>query len=119
MVTKEWVAVHRKHHARTETKDDPHSLQVLGLRKVLLQGAELYTIAARDAETLNRYCQGTPDDWIERHLYVPYRNIGVTSMLFIDLFLFGLAGIPIWAVQMLWIPFWAAGVVNGVGHFWG
>lgn len=119
MVTKEWVAVHRKHHAHTETSDDPHSPQVHGLRKVLLQGAELYTIVARDAETLKRYGQGTPDDWLERNLYTRFRNIGVTSMLFIDLLLFGLAGITVWAVQMLWIPFWAAGVVNGVGHFWG
>jgi len=119
MVTKEWVAVHRKHHAHTETAEDPHSPQVLGLRKVLLEGAELYTDTARDGQTTIRFGQGTPDDWIERRLYTPYRNLGVTLLLFIDLFLFGLAGIAIWAVQMLWIPFWAAGVVNGVGHFWG
>jgi stearoyl-CoA desaturase (delta-9 desaturase) len=119
MVTKEWVAVHRKHHAHTETSEDPHSPQVLGLNKVMLEGAELYAETARDGEAVGRFGQGTPDDWLERRVYFGRRNLGVTLMLFVDIFLFGLAGITIWAVQMLWIPFWAAGVVNGVGHYWG
>ena len=119
MVTKEWVSVHRKHHARCETPEDPHSPQILGLRKVLTQGAELYEEAAGDAETLERFGRGTPDDWIERRIYSRLRWQGVGAMLVLDLLLFGLYGPVVWAVQMLWIPFWAAGVINGVGHYWG
>jgi stearoyl-CoA desaturase (delta-9 desaturase) len=118
MVTKEWAAIHRKHHAKCETADDPHSPQMRGLRKVLWEGAELYRAEAKNAETLQRYGHGTPDDWLERNVY---RNsiLGVAIMLIIDLVAFGPLGLTIWAVQMAWIPFWAAGVVNGVGHFWG
>ena len=119
MVTREWVAVHRRHHAFCETPDDPHSPRVLGIRRVLWQGAELYQDAIRDAETLERFGSGTPDDWLERRVYSGHRNLGIILMLAIDLLLFGLPGITIWAVQMLWIPFWAAGVINGLGHWWG
>ena len=119
MVTKEWVAVHRKHHARCETPEDPHSPQVLGLRKVLTEGAELYAEAAGDLATLERFGRGTPDDWVERKLYSRFHWQGVGLMLILDVLLFGIYGPIMWAVQMLWIPFWAAGVVNGVGHYWG
>lgn len=119
MITKQWVAIHRKHHAKCETPEDPHSPQVLGLRKVLWQGAELYRIAAQDSTTLERYGHGTPDDWLERHLYTPHNFLGVGLMFLVDVVLFGTIGITIWAVQMLWIPFFAAGVINGLGHYWG
>jgi stearoyl-CoA desaturase (delta-9 desaturase) len=118
MVTKEWAAIHRKHHARCETVDDPHSPQTRGLSKVLWEGAELYRAEAKNAGTLQRYGHGTPDDWLERNVY--RRSVlGVAIMLVIDAIAFGAMGLTIWAVQMAWIPFWAAGVVNGVGHFWG
>ena len=119
MVTAEWVAVHRRHHARCETPEDPHSPQVLGLRKVLLEGAELYQQAASDPALVERYSHGTPDDWVERNLYSRMRWQGVGLMLAIDFVLFGAAGVAIWAVQMIWIPWWAAGVINGVGHYYG
>ena len=113
--TKAWTAIHRKHHAKCETGEDPHSPVVLGLRTVLLEGAELYARAATP-ETLERYGQRTPDDWIERRLYTPYKSLGIVLMAVIDLLLFGVNGIWIWAIQMLWIPVWAAGVINGIGH---
>jgi stearoyl-CoA desaturase (Delta-9 desaturase) len=119
MVTKEWAAVHRKHHARCETAEDPHSPQVLGLRKVLLEGTELYRIGAADPETISKYGHGTPDDWIERNLYSRHSVMGVALMMVVDLVLFGFAGLAIWAVQMLWIPVFAAGVINGLGHHTG
>ena len=119
MVTKEWVAVHRKHHARTETEEDPHSPQVYGIRKVLLEGAELYRKAADDPALLAKYGHGTPDDWIERRLYSRHPQLGLGVMAAVDLVLFGVPGITVWAVQMLWIPFFAAGVINGLGHYWG
>ena len=119
MVTKQWVAIHRKHHAKCETSDDPHSPQILGIRKVLWEGAELYRSEAANSETLKRYGHGTPDDWLESHLYTRYDRLGVTLMLFVDLTLFGIAGLTVWAIQLLWIPFWAAGVINGLGHYWG
>lgn len=119
MVTREWVAVHRKHHATCETVEDPHSPQVLGIHKVLWQGSELYQQAANQPEMLAKYGQGTPNDKLERVLYTPYHLLGVSLMLVIDIALFGLIGITVWAVQMIWIPFFAAGVVNGIGHFWG
>ena len=119
MITKQWVAIHRKHHAKCETSEDPHSPQILGIRKVLWEGAELYRSEAANSETLKRYGHGTPDDWLEDHLYTRYDRLGVTLMLFIDLALFGIAGLTIWAIQLLWIPFWAAGIVNGLGHYWG
>lgn len=116
--TKEWTAIHRKHHAKCETEDDPHSPVVLGIRKVLLEGAELYAEAATP-ETLERYGQRTPEDWIERNLYTRHRMLGISLLAVINLLLFGAHGIWIWAVQMMWIPVWAAGVVNGVGHWMG
>jgi stearoyl-CoA desaturase (Delta-9 desaturase) len=119
MVTKEWVAIHRKHHAKCETADDPHSPQVLGLGKVMAEGAELYGMAARDTAMLAHYGRGTPDDWVERHLYSRYTWQGMGAMLMLDLLLFGVYGVTIWAVQLVWIPFWAAGVINGVGHSFG
>ena len=119
MVTKEWVAIHRKHHAKCETEDDPHSPQTRGLDTVMRQGAELYREEAKNAETLRKFGHGTPDDWIERHLYSRHSIWGPSLMLVINVLLFGAIGLTIWAVQMAWIPFWAAGVVNGLGHFWG
>ena len=119
MTTKQWTAIHRKHHAKCEQAEDPHSPQVYGLRKVLWQGAELYRAEAANEETLRRYGHGTPDDWIERKLYSRYSLLGIGLMLVIDLALFGALGAALWALQMAWIPFWAAGVVNGMGHFWG
>lgn len=118
MVTKEWAAIHRKHHAKCETEEDPHSPQTRGLFKVMLEGAELYRAEARNEETLRTYGAGTPDDWLERHVY-RHSVVGVSLMMIIDLLLFGPIGLTIWAVQMIWIPFWAAGVINGLGHFWG
>jgi len=119
MVTRDWVAIHRRHHAKCETPDDPHSPKVLGLGKVLAEGAELYRAAARDPKTLSRYGHGTPNDWLENQVYGRYTWQGVGLMLIFDLVLFGVYGITIWAVQMLWIPFLAAGVINGVGHYSG
>ena len=119
MVTKEWVAIHRKHHAKVETPDDPHSPQTRGIRTVLLRGAELYREESRIQETLDKYGHGTPSDWIERNVYTPFSWQGVALMLIIDLALFGPIGATIWAVQMLWIPITAAGIINGIGHYWG
>ncbi len=120
MVTKEWAAIHRKHHAKCETPDDPHSPQVLGINRVLWGGVFLYVKESRNRDTLERYGHGTPDDWLERNLYTPFPKLGVVFMLGIDVALFGaVPGVLIWLVQMAWIPFWAAGVINGVGHFWG
>jgi stearoyl-CoA desaturase (delta-9 desaturase) len=119
MVTREWVAVHRKHHAKCETEEDPHSPQVDGIWKVLLGGVGLYHAATRDAETLEHYSKGTPDDWLERGVYSRFPYLGVVIMGLLDLLLFGMAGLIIFAVQMVWIPLWAAGVINGLGHFWG
>jgi len=120
MVTKEWASIHRKHHAKCETSTDPHSPQVLGLNRVLWTGVFLYVRESRNADTMERYGYGTPDDWLERKLYAPLHKLGIVLMLGIDVALFGVwPGVLIWGVQMLWIPFWAAGVVNGIGHFWG
>ncbi len=119
MVTKEWVAVHRKHHAKCETTEDPHSPQVEGIWKVLFGGVGLYRAETRDTETLEHYGKGTPDDWLERHIYGPAPHLGVLTMAAVDLLLFGAVGLIVFAVQMVWIPFWAAGVINGLGHFWG
>jgi stearoyl-CoA desaturase (delta-9 desaturase) len=120
MITMEWAAIHRKHHAKCETEGDPHSPQVLGLNRVLWTGVLLYVKESRNVDTLERYGHGTPDDWLERNLYaLPYK-LGIVVMLGIDVALFGIwPGVLIWGVQMVWIPFWAAGVVNGIGHFWG
>lgn len=119
MITKEWAAIHRKHHAKVETDDDPHSPQTQGIRRVFLEGAELYRKEAANAETLARYGEGTPDDWMERNVYTKHSTLGIITMLIINLVLFGALGLTIWALQMAWIPFFAAGVVNGIGHFWG
>ena len=119
MVTKQWVAIHRKHHARCETEEDPHSPMVYGIRKVFWQGVELYRTASRDSVSIEKYGRGTPDDWVERHLYSRYPELGPTLMALISIALFGVGGMAVWAVQMAWIPFWAAGVVNGLGHWWG
>jgi stearoyl-CoA desaturase (delta-9 desaturase) len=119
MQTKEWVSIHRKHHAKCETAEDPHSPQTRGLNTVLWKGAELYMAEAENAETLQRYGHGTPADWLERNVYSKYTWQGVGLMVGVDLILFGAAGLAIWAVQMLWIPFHAAGVINGLGHYWG
>lgn len=120
MVTKEWAAIHRKHHAKCETEEDPHSPQILGLNRVLWGGVFLYVKESRNTETMRRYGHGTPDDWMERHVYTPGQKYGILLMLGIDIALFGLLpGALIWGVQMIWIPFWAAGVINGIGHFWG
>ncbi|WP_234004431.1 fatty acid desaturase [Chromobacterium vaccinii] len=119
MVTKQWAAIHRKHHARCETQEDPHSPQVLGIKKVLWEGAELYRAACKDQSIMDKFGHGTPDDWLERNVYSKHNAKGIVLMLLIDLALFGPIGLSIWAVQMVWIPFWAAGVINGLGHFWG
>ena len=119
MTTKAWTAIHRKHHAKCEREEDPHSPQIYGLRKVMWQGAELYRAEAKNEDTLRRYGHGTPDDWMERNVYERHSVLGVSLMLVIDLVLFGALGTALWAMQMAWIPFWAAGVVNGVGHYWG
>lgn len=119
MITKEWAAIHRKHHARCETPDDPHSPQVMGLGKVLLEGAELYRTESKNQQTMDKFGSGTPDDWLERHVYTRHSALGIGLMAVIDLALFGPIGLTIWAVQMAWIPVTAAGIINGLGHYWG
>ncbi len=119
MVTKEWVAIHRKHHAKCETAEDPHSPQIYGINKVLWEGVDLYRVASTDSASIEKYGRGTPDDWIERHLYAAHPYAGPTMMFIINIALFGIWGVAIAALQMVWIPFWAAGVVNGIGHWWG
>jgi stearoyl-CoA desaturase (Delta-9 desaturase) len=119
METKDFVAVHRKHHAKCETEEDPHSPQTRGLKALLLTGVELYQAEAAKPETLAKYGIGTPDDWIERHVYSRFTWQGVGLLLLLDLFLFGAIGAVVWAVQMIWIPWWATGVINGIGHYWG
>jgi stearoyl-CoA desaturase (delta-9 desaturase) len=120
MVTREWVAIHRKHHAKCETVDDPHSPQHYGLPRVLFGGVFLYVKEAYNTQTIAQYSHGTPDDWMERKVYSAYPAGGIVLMFAIDFLLFGLVpGALLWIVQMIWIPFWAAGVINGVGHFFG
>ena len=119
MITREWVAIHRKHHAKVETAEDPHSPQTRGIGKVLREGAELYREARNDRASIEQYGKGAPDDWIERHLYTRHANLGPVALAVVNFLLFGLPGIALWAIQMAWIPFWAAGVVNGLGHWWG
>ena len=119
MLTKEWVAIHRKHHAKVETPDDPHSPQTRGIDTVLLQGTELYRTESKNLETLEKYGHGTPDDWIENNVYTRFGWQGVGLMLAVNLTLFGPIGATIWAIQMMWIPITAAGVINGIGHYWG
>ncbi|RRU13842.1 fatty acid desaturase [Stenotrophomonas sp. 278] len=119
MITKEWVAIHRKHHAKVETEEDPHSPVTKGISTVFWRGVELYREARTMRADIDQYGRGAPDDWIERHLYTPHANLGPTVLFFINTVLFGLPGVALWAIQMAWIPFWAAGVVNGLGHWWG
>ncbi len=118
-VTKEWASIHRKHHAKCDTEEDPHSPQTRGIRKVLFEGAELYRAESKVKETMEKYGHGTPDDWIERNVYTRHSAAGVVLMLLIDFALFGIVGISVWAVQMMWIPITAAGIINGIGHYWG
>lgn len=119
MVTKEWVAIHRKHHAKCETADDPHSPMIYGIKTILLEGSELYRKESKNQETLSKYGHGTPDDWLERNVYTRYSWQGVGLAVVINALLFGPVGVTIWAVQMLWIPIHAAGIINGIGHYWG
>jgi stearoyl-CoA desaturase (delta-9 desaturase) len=119
MVTKQWVAIHRKHHQASDTELDPHSPQVYGIWRVLFGGALLYAKAARNKILIQELGHGTPNDWIEEKLYTPHSRLGILLMLIIDLVLFGPVGFVVWGVQMLWIPFWAAGVINGLSHWWG
>jgi stearoyl-CoA desaturase (delta-9 desaturase) len=119
MITKQWVAIHRKHHAFSDKEGDPHSPHIFGIWRVFTQGARLYSHAAKDSEMVERFGVGTPDDWIERNLYTPWNFIGILLMLVIDLLFFGPWGLLVWGIQMIWIPLWAAGVINGIGHWWG
>jgi len=119
IVTREWVAIHRKHHACCETAEDPHSPRFKGIMTVLFGGYGLYRCESRNQETISKFGQGTPDDWLERHLYARRPWLGIVSIALIEIVLFGLPGLVIFAVQMLWIPFWAAGVINGLGHYLG
>jgi len=119
MITREWVAIHRKHHSSCETEEDPHSPQTQGIHALLWRGVEIYRVAAQDQAMVARYGRGTPDDWLERHVYGVHPNWGIGIMLVANVLLFGPLGLTIWAVQMVWIPFWAAGVINGLGHWWG
>ncbi len=119
MVTKEWAAVHRKHHAKCETVDDPHSPVTRGINAVLLTGSEMYRTESKNMETIEKYGHGTPDDWIEKNLYTRFSWQGVGLMLIVNVMLFGVLGVTVWAVQMIWIPITAAGIINGIGHYWG
>ena len=118
-VTKEWAAIHRKHHAKCDTEEDPHSPVTRGIKKVFWEGAELYRAESKNLETMAKYGHGTPTDWIERNLYTKYSWLGVVLLFFINFILFGVIGISVWAVQMMWIPVTAAGIINGIGHYWG
>ena len=118
-VTKEWAAIHRKHHAKCETPEDPHSPVTRGIKKVFFEGAELYRAESKNLETLQKYGHGTPDDWIEKNIYNRFSWQGLALMLIIDFALFGVIGITVWAIQMMWIPVTAAGIINGIGHYWG
>ena len=119
MVTKAWVAIHRKHHSATDIPGDPHSPHVYSIQRVLFGGALLYHSASKNTKMVNNFGRGTPDDWIEQNIYSSHSRVGILIMLAIDILLFGWWGLLIWGIQMIWIPFWAAGVVNGVGHWWG
>jgi stearoyl-CoA desaturase (Delta-9 desaturase) len=119
MVTKQWVAIHRKHHQTSDTKDDPHSPQVYGIWRVLFGGAFLYHTASKDTAMVEKLGIGTPDDWIERNVYSTHSRLGILIMLIIDLLLFGPWGLLVWGIQMIWVPFFAAGVINGLSHWWG
>jgi stearoyl-CoA desaturase (delta-9 desaturase) len=119
MVTKQWVAIHRKHHQKSDVEGDPHSPHVFGIWKVLFKGAALYHTASKDKAMIDSYGVGTPDDWMERNVYTKHSRLGITLLLVINLLCFSWVGLLIWAIQMIWIPFWAAGVINGLGHWIG
>ena len=119
MVTKQWVAIHRKHHQKSDVEGDPHSPHVFGIWRVLFKGAALYHTASKDKSMIDSYGVGTPDDWMERNVYTKHSRLGITLLLVINLLCFSWVGLLIWAIQMIWIPFWAAGVINGLGHWWG
>ncbi|AMP01047.1 fatty acid desaturase family protein [Collimonas arenae] len=119
MVTKEWASIHRKHHAKCDTEEDPHSPVTRGIKKVFWEGAELYRAESKNLETMEKFGHGTPDDWIEKNLYTKHSAWGIVAMMIIDIMLFGVIGITVWAVQMVWIPITAAGIINGIGHYWG
>ena len=119
MVTKQWVAIHRKHHQGSDTANDPHSPQVYGIWRVLFGGAFLYHTASKDTAMVEKLGIGTPNDWIEQKLYSAHSRLGILILLFINVALFGLWGFLVWGIQMIWIPFWAAGVINGLGHWVG
>ena len=120
MITKEWAAIHRKHHAKCETEDDPHSPRILGINRVLFTGVILYVHESHKPETMTRYGHGTPDDWLERNVYTPLNKYGILILAALDIWAFGLIpGALIYGIQVGWIPFWAAGVINGIGHYWG
>ncbi|MYM73302.1 acyl-CoA desaturase [Duganella sp. FT109W] len=118
-VTKEWASIHRKHHAKCDTEEDPHSPVTRGIKKVFWEGAELYRAESKNLETMEKYGHGTPDDWMERNVYTRHSAAGVVALLVINFALFGVIGITVWAVQMMWIPVTAAGIINGIGHYWG
>ena len=119
MVTREWAAIHRKHHAMCETEEDPHSPRVMGLKKILFEGADIYRAATHQTEIIDRYGAGCPDDWVERNVYQRFTFVGIIIMFIANVALLGVIGISVWAVQMMWIPIFAAGIVNGIGHYWG
>ena len=119
MVTRQWVAIHRKHHQKSDQQGDPHSPHVFGIWRVLFGGAFLYHHASKDSAMIDQFGVGTPDDWLERNVYSAHSRLGILLMLVIDLVLFGPWGLLVWGIQMIWIPFWAAGVVNGLAHWWG
>ncbi len=119
MVTKQWVAAHRKHHRFSDQEGDPHSPHVFGIKTVLIKGALLYNRAAKDSTMVETYGRGTPDDWVERNVYSRYSRLGIVLLLLVNLLCFSWWGLLIWVIQMIWIPFWAAGVINGLAHWWG
>ena len=119
MVTRQWVAIHRRHHQKSDQAGDPHSPQIHGIWRVLFGGAFLYHEASKDTKMVEKLSHGTPDDWIEQNLYAAHSRLGISIMLAIDVAVFGWWGFVVWGVQMIWVPFWAAGVINGLAHWWG
>jgi stearoyl-CoA desaturase (delta-9 desaturase) len=119
MITKQWVAIHRKHHSKTDIIGDPHSPLIYGIKNILFRGVYYYYIAGKDSKMIVSYGVGTPNDWVEKNIYTPYSQYGIYIMLLLNLYLFGLTGLLIWIIQLIWIPFWAAGVINGMGHYFG
>ena len=119
MVTKQWVAIHRKHHQKSDLEGDPHSPHMFGFWKVLFKGAFLYNDASKDKVMVDTYGVGTPSDWMEHNIYTPHSRLGIGILLVFNIIVFGWLGLLIWGIQMIWIPFWAAGVINGLGHWWG